>query len=70
MIKGKLYKEKNVYKSFLNTCKTNVNKHASVKEKIVRGNNVPCMKKELRKPIMNRYILKKKYQDWHSRENF
>ena len=70
MVKGKLYKEKNVYKSFLNTFKANVNKHASVKEKIVRGNNALFMKKELRKAITNRYRLKKKYQDWHSRENF
>ena len=28
------------------------------------------MKKELRKAIINRYRLKKKYQDWPSKENF
>ena len=70
MIKGKLYKERNMYKNFLNTFKANVNKCASVKEKIVRGNNAPFMKKELRKAIMNRYRLKKEYQVWRSRENF
>ena len=70
MIKGKCYKEKNMYKSFSNTFKATVNKHAPLKEKIVRGNNVPFMTKELRKAIMNRSRLKKKYQDWPSRGNF
>ena len=41
-----------------------------MKEKIVRGNNAPFMKKDLTKAIINRYRLKKKYQDWPSRENF
>ena len=36
----------------------------------MRGNNAPFMTKELRKEIMNRSRLKKKYQDWPSRENF
>ena len=31
-----------------------VNKHASLKEKIVRENNAPFMTKELKKAIMNR----------------
>ena len=47
-----------------------VNKHAPLKEKIVRGNNAPFMMKELRKATLNRSRLKKKYQDWPSRENF
>ena len=36
------------------------NKHAPLKENIVRGNNAPFMTKELSRAIMNR---KKKYQD-------
>ena len=70
MIKGKFYKEKNMYEIFSDTFKAVVNKHAPLKEKIVRGNNAPFMTKELRKAIMNRSRLKKKYQDWPSRENF
>ena len=70
MIKGKFYKEKNMYESFSDTFKAIVNKHAPLKEKIVRGNNAAFMTKELRKAIMNRSRLKKKYQDWPSRENF
>ena len=70
MIKGKFYKEKTMYESFSNTFIAIVNKHAPLKEKVVRGNNAPFMTKELRKAIMNRSRLKKKYQDWPSRENF
>ena len=70
MIKGKFYKEKNMCKNFSDTFKAVVNKHAPLKEKIVRGNNAPFIMKELRKAIMNRSRLKKKYQDWPSRENF
>ena len=59
MIKGKLYKEKNMYKSFSDTFKAIVNKHAPLKKKIVRGKNAPFMTKELRKAITNRSRLKK-----------
>ena len=70
MIKGKFYKEKNMYESFSDTFKAVLNKYALLKEKFVTGNNAPFMTKELRKAIMNRSRLKKKYQDWPSRENF
>ena len=70
MIKGKFYKEKNMYESFSDTFKAIVNKHAPLNEKIVRGNNAASMTKELRKAIINRSRLKKRYQDWPSRENF
>ena len=69
MIKGKFYKEKNMYQSFSDTFKAIVNKHALLKEKIIRRINVLFMKKELTKAIMNTFRLKKKYQDWSSREN-
>ena len=70
MIKGKFYKEKNMYESFADTFKASVNNHVPLKEKIVRGNSAPFMIREFRKTIMNRSRLKKKYQDWPSRENF
>ena len=60
---------KRMYKSFSDTFKANVNKHAPLKEKILKGNNAIFMIKELRKAIMNRSRLKKKYQDWPSTEN-
>ena len=59
-----------MYESLSDTFKPIANKHAPLKEKIVRGNNSPFTTKELRKPIMNRSRLTKKYQDWPSRENF
>ena len=43
MVKGKFYQEKNMYESFSATIKAVVNKHAPLKEKIVRGNNAPFM---------------------------
>ena len=55
---------------FSETFQNIVNKHAPLKEKMIRGNNAPFMTKELRKAIMNRSRLKKKYQNWPSRENF
>ena len=70
MTKGKFYNEKNTYESLSDTFKAVVNKHAPLKEKIVRGNNAPFRTNELRKVIMNRSRLKKKYQDWPSRQNF
>ena len=60
MIKGKFYKDKNMYGSFSDTFQAIVNKHATLKEKIVRGNNAPFLTKEVRKTIMNRSRLKKK----------
>ena len=65
MIKGIFFEEKNMYETFSDTFK-----HALLKEKIVRGNNAAFMTKELRKAIMNKSRLKKKYQDSPSRENF
>ena len=70
MIKGKFYKEKNIYESFWDTFKAIVNKHAPLKENIVKGNNPKFLTNELRKAIMHRSRLKKKYQYWLSRENF
>ena len=47
-----------------------LNKHAPIKKKIVRGNEAPCMTKELSKAIMNRSKLKNRYTKWPSHENF
>ena len=70
MIKGKFYKDKNMYESFSDTFKAVVNRHTPLKEQIVTGNNAPFATKEIRKAMMRRSRPKKKYQDWPSRENF
>ena len=57
MIKGKFYKEKNVYEIFSDAFKAIVNKHASLKKKIITGNNTLFMTKELQQAIMNRSRL-------------
>ena len=38
-----------------------LNKHAPIKEKIVRGNEAPFMTKELSKTIIKRSKLKNRY---------
>jgi len=70
MIKGTFYDAYDSYKSLSDIFQQVLNRHAPLKEKMVRGNNSPFMTKELRKAIMNRSRLKKKYQNWPSRENF
>ena len=47
-----------------------LDKHAPIKQKIVRGNETPFMTKELSKAIMNRVKLKYRYTKWPTRENF
>ena len=70
MIKRKFYKEESMWERFSNTFIAIVNEHAPLKEKVVKGNNATFMTKELRKAIMNRSRLKRKYQVGSSRENF
>ena len=45
-------------------------KHASIKQKKVRGNNALFMTKKLKKAIMERSRLGNKYLKYPSRENF
>ena len=59
MIIGKIYKEKNMYESFLGTFKTIVHKNTPLKENIVRGSSALFMAKELKKAIINRSRLKR-----------
>ena len=52
-------KKKSEYESFLDTFKAILNKYALLKEKMVRGNIVPFIIKNLKKAIMNRSRIKK-----------
>ena len=70
MNKGKFYNSANPYDDYSNLFKTITAKHAPIKQKKVRGNNAPFMTKELRKAIMDRSRLRKKYLKYPSRENF
>ena len=47
-----------------------LDKHASIKKKIVRGNETPFMTKELNKAIMNRSKLQNRYTKCPFRKNF
>ena len=49
------------YKNFSHILQTILNKHAPIKKKIVRANEVSHMTKNLRKAIMHRCKLKKIY---------
>ena len=46
-----------------------VDRHASLKQKMVRGNNAPFMTKQLNKAITDRSRIKNRYLKWPSREN-
>ena len=46
-----------------------LNKHAPVKEKLVRGNNTPFMNKTLSKAFMKRSKLKNKYNKFPNKSN-
>ena len=58
------------YDDFSNLLKTITDKNAPIKQKKVRGNNVPFMTKELRKAIIDRSRLRNKYLKYLSKENF
>ena len=49
------------YEKFKDTFMQSLNKHASMKEKTIRGNNAPFMNKTLSKAFMHRAKLKNKY---------
>ena len=68
--KGYIYQvNHHQYDVFTNIFKIVIDKHASIKKKMVRGNEAP-MTKELSKAIMNTSKLKNKYTKWPFRENF
>ena len=58
------------YDDFEETFLSLLNKHAPLKEKILRYNNDPFMTKELRKKIMKRSKLKNKYNKKRNYENW
>ena len=57
MSANRIYKYKTFEEIFLMV----LNKHAPLKKKTIRGNNVPYMTKTLRKAIMRRSKLQTKY---------
>ena len=57
MNKDKFYNSDKPYDNFSDLFKTITGEHASIKQKSVRSNNAPFMKKELRKAIMDRSRL-------------
>ena len=71
LLRGEMYSHDiNSYSTlteiFLNTLK----KHAPLKFKTIRGNQVPFMTKKLSKAIINKSRQRNKYLKWPSRENF
>ena len=69
--KGEMYKDHNdKFSAFTDVFRYELDKHAPLKTKTIRGNHVPFMIKNIRKAIMNRSRLRSKYLKWSSRENF
>ena len=70
LLKGKMYKtQNNMFTTFTDVFRSVLNKHISLKTKIIRRNQAPFMTKALRKVIMTRSWLRSKYNKWQSSEN-
>ena len=57
------------YNDFVCTFRKLVDKHASLKTKVLRGNTAPFMTRELKKGIYTRTRLQKKYKKNLTKEN-
>ena len=60
----------NSYSKLTEIFSNTLEKHATLKFKTIRVNQVPFMTKKLSKAIMNKYRLRSKQLKWPSRENF
>ena len=69
IIKGSFYQHQKTFAVFSSIFRDVVDRHASLKQKMVHGNNAPFMTKQLNKAIMNRSRIKNSYLKWPSREN-
>ena len=70
MIKGSFYQHEEAFAVFSSAFRYFVDRHAPLKQKMVRGNNAPLMTKQLNKAIMGISRIKNSYLKWPSRENF
>ena len=68
IIKGSFNQHKESFAEFSSVFRDVVDRHAPLKQKMVRGNNTPFMIK-LNKAIMNRSKIKNRYSKWPSGEN-
>ena len=68
LIKGDLYKAKDPYNKLTNILHNTLEKHAPLKSKTVRGNQVPFMNKELSKAIMEKSRLRNGHLKYPSGE--
>ena len=65
-----MYKDHNdKFSAFADELRYVLDKHVPLKTKTLRGNNAPCVIKNLSKAIMNRSRLRSKYLKWPSIEN-
>ena len=58
------------YDSFVTKYTEVINRHASIKSKVIRGNQAPFMTKELAKSIMTRSRLKNRFNRTKTKENW
>ena len=71
MIQGEMYKYDNdMYSTFSDVFISILDRHAPLKRKMIRGNQVSFMTKQLSKAIKNRSKLRNRYIKWPSRQNF
>ena len=59
-----------IYSTFSDVFRSVLDGDASLKRKMIKGNQGPFMTKQLSKAIVNRSKLRNRYIKWPSRENF
>ena len=67
---NEIYSNSEPFDILTKTFKAVVDKHAPLKNKIIRGNQKPYMCKKLAKAIMTRSRIRNRYNKYKSRENF
>ena len=70
MIKGSFCQQEQAFALFSSVFRDVVDRHASLKQKTVSGNNAPFMTNQLNKAIVEISGIKNKYVTWPSRVNF
>ena len=70
MIKGSFHQHEEAFAAFSLVFRDVVDRHAPLKQKMVRGNSAPFITKQLNEAIMDRSRIKNRYLKCSSRENF
>ena len=69
-IKSSLCQDEEDFAAFSSVFRDMIDRHAPLKQEMVRRNNAPIMTKQLNKAIMDRSRMKNRYLKWTSEKRF